>query len=239
MPITSLVAPPKRETLSANVYAQLKELVLSGQMMPGEQISLRTTATALGVSVMPVREAMQRLVAEQALELAPNRAIRVPTMSASHFREITKIRIHLEGLATEQAATSWTKADLRQIVECNENFSSEMSSAEPNGVRLITFNKELHFAIYGAAYMPLLLQMIEALWLRIGPILNYDLRAGSRRIKERVAVSHHAALVNALQCRDGAAARIALQGDIESAAQFILLEGGLVSAGLCCTKPVR
>ena len=88
----------------------------------------------------------------------------------------------------------------------------------------------MHFAIYGAAYMPLLLQMIEALWLRIGPILNYDLRAGSQRIKERVAVSHHAALVNALQCRDGAAARIALQGDIESAAQFILLEGGLVSA---------
>ena len=54
----------------------------------------------------------------------------------------------------------------------------------------------------------MLFKMIEALWLRIGPILNYDLRSGSRRIEERVAVSHHAALVKALQQRDGAAARI-------------------------------
>ena len=230
MALTDLVTPLKRQTLSANVYEQLKELVMSGQMMPGEQISLRSTATALGVSVMPVREAMQRLVAEQALEVTPNRAMRVPTLTASQFREITTIRINLEGLATEQAATSWTDVGLRQIIEWDERFSSEMATAKPNGTRLITFNKELHFAIYGAAKMPLLLQMIEALWLRIGPILNYDLRSGSRRIEERVAVSHHAALVKALQQRDGAAARIALQGDIESAAAFILSAGGLVSA---------
>lgn len=230
MALTDLVTPLKRQTLSANVYEQLKELVMSGQMMPGEQVSLRSTATALGVSVMPVREAMQRLVAEQALEVTPNRAIRVPTMTASQFREITKIRINLEGLATEQAAASWTDAQLRQIIEWEERFADEMATGKPNGARLITFNKDLHFAIYGAAKMPLLLQMIEALWLRIGPILNYDLRSGSRRIEERVAVSHHAALVKALKQRDGAAARLALQGDIESAAEFILSASGLVSA---------
>jgi DNA-binding GntR family transcriptional regulator len=230
MSLSDLVTPLKRQTLSANVYEQLKELVMSGQMMPGEQFSLRSTATALGVSVMPVREAIQRLVAEQALEVTPNRAMRVPTMTASQFREITRIRINLEGLATEQAASSWTDAGLRQIMQWDERFSSEMATGKPNGTRLITFNKELHFAIYGAAKMPLLLQMIEALWLRIGPILNYDLRSGSRRIEERVAVSHHADLVKALQQRDGAAARVALQGDIESAADFILSAGGLVSA---------
>ncbi|CAE6723014.1 MULTISPECIES: GntR family transcriptional regulator [Paraburkholderia] len=83
---------------------------MSGQMMPGEQFSLRCTAMALGASVMPVREAMQRLVAEQALGVTSSRAMRVPTMTDSQFREITRIRINVEGLATEQAASSWTDA---------------------------------------------------------------------------------------------------------------------------------
>src|SRR5256885_8765278 len=57
MAINELVTPLKRQTLSSDVYAQLRELLITGQMIPGEQISLRTTASALGVSVMPVREA--------------------------------------------------------------------------------------------------------------------------------------------------------------------------------------
>ncbi len=96
MGLSDLVTPLKRQTLSANVYDQLRDLVMSGQMMPGEQISLRSAAAALGVSVMPVREAMQRLVAEQALELTPNRALRVPRMTAAQFKEITIIRTNLE-----------------------------------------------------------------------------------------------------------------------------------------------
>ena len=98
MAINELVTPLKRQTLSSDVYAQLRELLITGQMIPGEQISLRTTASALGVSVMPVREAVHRLVAEQALELTPNRALRVPLMTESAFREITRIRVNLEGL---------------------------------------------------------------------------------------------------------------------------------------------
>ena len=104
MSISNLVTPLQRKTMSLEVHKQLRTLLIGGRMMPGEQISLRSTAEALGVSVMPVREAVQRLVAEQALELAPNRTLRVPTMSADQFREITRIRINLEGLAAASAA---------------------------------------------------------------------------------------------------------------------------------------
>lgn len=231
MSLTDLVTPLKRQTLSANVYDQLRDLVMSGQMMPGEQISLRTAAEALGVSVMPVREAMQRLVAEQALELTPSRTLRVPRMTAAQFKEITTIRTNLEGLATELAASASGAVALREITQWHDQFAAEMNAANPDGSKLVTFNKEFHFAVYAAADMPVLLQMIEALWLRIGPILNYDLRAGSRRVGDKVAMSHHAALLAALKRRDGVKARAALQGDIESAAEFILSTGVLVSDG--------
>ncbi|GAC1414580.1 MAG: GntR family transcriptional regulator [Burkholderiaceae bacterium] len=203
---------------------------MTGRMMPGEQLSLRTVAAALGVSVMPVREAMQRLVAEQALTLTLNRTLRVPMMTVSEFREITKIRINLEGLATEQATQALRDPALRQIAALNQRFAQEMARAQPDSSLLVTLNKELHFAIYKGAGMPLLLQLIEALWVRIGPILNYDLRSDSRRVDEQVAVGHHSRLIEALEQRDSAAARAALQGDIDSAAEFIVSAGVLVIA---------
>ena len=230
MPISDLMKPLKRQTLSTDVYQQLKELLISGRMMPGEQLSLRSTAEALGVSVMPVREATQRLVAEQALEVGPSRAIRIPMMTISQFREITTIRINLEGLATEHASKLLSDSGLRKLVKLNDEFSREMALNHPDGARLISLNKELHFTIYKASEMPMLLQLIEALWLRIGPILNYDLRSGSSRIEKRAAVDHHSKLVEALQRGDGIKARNALQGDIESAAEFIVSAGVLVTA---------
>ena len=230
MSLSELVTPLKRQTLSADVYEQLKEMLMTGRMMPGEQISLRGTATALGVSVMPVREAVHRLAAEQALELTPNRALRVPRMTVSQFREITAIRINLEGLATERAAALLDDAGVARIAELNTQFADEMGRAAPDGAKLIALNKALHFAVYEGARMPTLMKMIEALWLRIGPILNYDLRSGSRRVGDGVAAAHHARLVEALKRHDGAAAREALRGDIEAAADFIVSAGVLVTA---------
>ena len=96
MAFHALVTPLIRQTLSADVYKQLRDLLMSGRVMPGEALSLRSIAEALGVSVMPVREAVHRLVAEQALELTANRVLRVPVMTISQFREITSIRINLE-----------------------------------------------------------------------------------------------------------------------------------------------
>lgn len=230
MAITALVTPLTRQTLSADVYKQLRELLVSGRVMPGEQLSLRSIAEALGVSVMPVREAVHRLVAEQALELSSNRVLRVPVLTVSQFREITSIRTNLEGLAAARAATLRDEAGLREIVALHERFSHEMSLKRPDESRLIATNKELHFAVYRQAGMPMLLQMIESLWLRVGPILNYDLRTGSSRVTEHAAADHHGRLAAALKKKDAAAAAEALRGDIESAAEYIVSAGVLVSA---------
>lgn len=69
-PIKDLMTPIKpRQTLGNDVYDQLCILLTTGQLMPGETLSLRKIAEALDVSVMPVREAVSRLVAEQAFEV--------------------------------------------------------------------------------------------------------------------------------------------------------------------------
>jgi DNA-binding GntR family transcriptional regulator len=230
MTVTKLLTPLKRQSLSADIYGQFKELLISGRMMPGEPISLRGMAEAWGVSVMPVREAVQRLTAEQALELLPNRTLRVPLMTVSQFREITSIRKNLEGLAAATAANSLSKEATQQIVMWHESFVREMKSDVPDGAQLIHLNKELHFAIYRGAEMPMMMQLIEALWLRIGPILNYDMRSGPVRVNQRTALTHHASMVDAILRRDIVNARKSLEADIQSAADFIISVGVLVSA---------
>ena len=86
----------ERVTLGERVYAELRELLMSGELAPGQKMSLRTVAETLGVSMMPVREAVARLVSDQSLEVLPNRAVRVPLMTLTRFRELTTVRLAVD-----------------------------------------------------------------------------------------------------------------------------------------------
>lgn len=216
-----------RVTLSDHVYQELRELLLAGQVAPGEKFTLRGLADAIGVSPMPVRQAVGRLAAEGALEVTPNRAIRVPVMTRAGFEELRRIRCEIEGLAAELAAERAGPEEIEEIAGHQDLFAAESMKPVPDGAVAIRANKDFHFAIYRAARMPRLLQIIESLWLQVGPILNLDLRASGRRLREVEAHKHHARLVEALRRRDGATARAALVADIESAAAFILANGQL------------
>ncbi|ROZ75022.1 GntR family transcriptional regulator [Ramlibacter sp. WS9] len=230
MAITALVTPLTRQTLSADIYKQLRDLLMSGQLMPGEQLSLRTIADALRVSAMPVREAVNRLVAEQGLELSSNRILRVPVLTVSQFREITSVRTNLEGLATVQATGLMEGKAFEEIESLHQRFSREISQKRPDRSKLIAANKELHFAIYRQAGMPMLMKIVESLWLRVGPILNYDLRTDVSRVIEGVPADHHGRIVAALKKKDPGGAAEALRQDIESAAEHIISAGVLVTA---------
>ena len=147
------------------------------------------------------------------ITLTPNRALRVPVMSVSQFCEITTIRVTLEGLAVANAVARLDAPGLQTIQGLHEDFGREIARKQPDGSRLIALNKELHFAIYRQAGMPVLMQMIESLWLRIGPILNYDLRSGAERVRQRVSVDHHSQILAAL-------GRMSTASDIANMALF-------------------
>ena len=217
-----------RETMGARVYRDLRNLVMAGQVSPGDRLTIRTLAAALGTSMMPVRDAITRLAAEQALEVLPNRSVRVPIMTRSRFEELRTIRLMLEGHAVETAAAVITPDQLAPIRALHAEFMAAHDAADPDPGALIRINKDFHFRIYEAAGMPALLQIIEGLWLQIGPVLNFDLRSKSKRLSERVALRFHDELLDALDRRDGPAARGALAGDINSAGDFILRCGSLI-----------
>ena len=223
----NLVEPLDRQTLGERAYAKLADLLISGRLAPGEKLSLRSAADMLGVSIMPVREAVSRLVADRALEVMPNRAVRVPLMSAAQFRDLTKVRIAIEGHAAAQATQHRDNNDLLSIARAEEAMRAESQSATPDLPRAVELNKTFHFAIYEASHSPILVEIIRALWLKAGPVINLDLRANPDRLAKGDAIRCHAEVRNAIAAGDGAAAREGIAADISGAADFILSRGGL------------
>lgn len=216
-----------RETLGERVTLELRGLLMSGQLAPGEKLSLRRIAEALGVSMMPVREAVSRLAADGALEVLPGRAVRVPVMTRRDFRELTQIRLVVEGAAIEEAARRVQAGDLALIRGYEAHFRAVASCEPPDAVAAVRANHALHFAIYRAAAMPLLLEMIERLWLKAGPVINLDMRDEPLRLKGGFAVQAHAAMLDALGRNDPVDAKAALLADISAAARHIEATGQL------------
>jgi DNA-binding GntR family transcriptional regulator len=222
-----LVQPLDRQTLGERAYARLADLLISGRLAPGEKLSLRSAADVLGVSIMPVREAVSRLVADKALEVTPNRAVRVPLMSAAQFRDLTKVRIAIEGYAATQAAVHRDEIDLASIASAEEAMRAESESSAPDLPRAVELNKTFHFAVYEAAHSPITLEIIRALWLKAGPVINLDLRENPERLAKGDAIRFHADVRRAIAKGDGAAALNGIEADISGAADFILSRGRL------------
>ena len=228
---------PQRPAITTRVpirdsaYARLRELLIAGQLAPGDKVSPRELAAQLEVSSMPVREAVQRLAAEGALVVRPQSGARVPLMTRSRFIELTTIRIALEGMAVERAARSASSAELATIEQHLIRLQASAARVRPDPAVVIRGNQRLHFAIYRSARMPALMSLIEGLWLQIGPVLNLDLQSSRERLAKLGAHEHHALLVRSLARRDSKGARRGLVGDIESAAAHILSLNRLPETG--------
>jgi len=215
------------ETLASQVLAQLRTRLITGMLAPGDKLSLRPLALQLGVSMQPVRDAVTRLVAERALEVTPKRAVQVPLMSLPQFRELTAVRLCVEGFAAERAALLRGSKEGPVMRRHEAAFRRESKRRTPDIDAAIVANANLHFAVYRAAGMPALVAIIEGLWLRIGPVLNLDLRDGAGRLASGVAMRCHDAMVDAITRGDSQAARAALLEDIGSTAAFIETRGVL------------
>src|SRR3546814_11221184 len=92
---------------------------------------------------MPSREAVGRLSADGALEVLPNRAIRVPIMTRERFMELRTIRIEVEGLAAEVAAGRATAREIEEIARHPEAFEKESRKPNPDGAGALKDTKDL------------------------------------------------------------------------------------------------
>jgi DNA-binding GntR family transcriptional regulator len=205
------LAPVESTNLNERVYSQLREAIMSGHFKPGEVLTLRGLAAALGTSVMPARDAVLRLSVERALE-STGRGVRVPVLTLQDMQDILRFRMALEGEAAALAAERATPAELLAIDQAAARVAKAKSQNQIN--KFVTANQEFHFSVYRAAHSPLLQSMIETLWLQIGPHLARLVASGQGAELSSISLEAHDQLIANLRKRDGEGARRSLCADL-------------------------
>ncbi len=142
----------RRQTISNQSEAVLRELILSGELPPGSRLNEVELAASLGISRGPLREAIQRLVAEGLLTLIAHRGAHVRTFHPEELRDLYELREALETHGCKLAATRATEAQLNQLdaargTEFDKLFLSLMIQHHRGAVSMV----ETLFGSYGAA----------------------------------------------------------------------------------------
>lgn len=206
----------EHQTLNDRAYGALKQELISGGFSPGQAMVIRKLAETFGISTTPIREALQRLVAERLLEMQNNRSVIVPLLTSPAFEELTRIRIAVEGLAGELATSRMTQSGLADLKAMLAGMQRAIETGD--GRAYLALNEAFHFAIYRHAGAPILLDMIRDLWGRVGPYLTLLMQA-DRYIPQ--SNDAHRRIVAALEQQSVAAVRVSLEEDIAVAAAIL------------------
>lgn len=160
----------QRLSLTVQVESRLKSALILGMLKPGARLVTKEIAQQLGTSITPVREALLRLVASGALDVTPAQAFLVPAISECHYQEIATIRKVLEGMAVQKATREMNKAGLLRLSQLRDCF---LSAKKVSVEAALKANRDFYFQLFHYADMPTLMELIEQLWVRVGPSFNY------------------------------------------------------------------
>src|SRR5512145_2655119 len=153
------------ENLSGRVYAQIKNLILCNEVMPGQKMHHQELSDRLGVSRTPVREALTRLVQEGYVSFLPNRGFTCKEIGLQEAEELYDLREALEAFAVERAVANVSNDDLEELsskiniygADVRRRFSRE---------RLI-YDQDLHLHIARLAGNETLIRALTQVFERI------------------------------------------------------------------------
>lgn len=193
--------------LQEQVYKQITEKLITGELRPGDQLVLRQLSAAMGTSPMPVRDALKRLAAVGVL--VGKRTLCVPTLSPRELADIRDIRLNLEGLAVLRAVPQATSESLATL---SGHYQHMETAAHNNDLHhFLRANAHFHLYIVRMAESPVLTDIIEPLWLRLGPAIQLT---DQEQRQLHLTLPVHRRILDAFIARDVHAAQQALHEDI-------------------------
>jgi DNA-binding GntR family transcriptional regulator len=195
--------------LGDRVYGALRDAIIDGRFEPGQWLRQEALAQELGVSQMPIREALKRLVAEGLAERMPYRGVRVVEFAPRDIADMCTVRLILESLAVRFATAQITTGDITQL---KENLREAAScTGHDQMARRRQLNDEFHLTICHASEHRYLIRQVDALWDWFPGVMLYE---GMRRQEDlssaRLARENeeHWAILLAIEQRDALQAEV-------------------------------
>jgi DNA-binding GntR family transcriptional regulator len=149
-------------TLAERAYATLHGAIVTGVLAPGERLPIEEFAEVLGMSPMPIREALRHLDSVGLVENVPHRGARVTELSIDDLREVYEARLALEPLAIRHAAERFTDED---AARAEELLAAHVAAyRKPDAQSIWSTHTAFHFALYDAARSRWMSRLIRPLW---------------------------------------------------------------------------
>ena len=202
--------PKRNRTLQEQVYEQLRLELLDGEFKPGNTITIRGLAEQLGLSPMPIREALRRLTAERALVLTDTGRVRVPGMTRSKLNQLVNARICLEKQLGIEAIAHVDDKLIDRLKRTNESIDRCIDANDHKGY--LKNHRQFHFDLYQAAPWEVIMPLIESVWLQISPYLSFTLNL--EHLHSYNMNDRHLEIIAALEHRDANGLGFAIEADI-------------------------
>lgn len=210
----------ERETLEVKAYRALRQAILDGTFGDGHRLVQDQLAESLGVSRIPVRDALKRLAADGLVTVDERGAYFARRFTPDDTREVYGLRMLLEPYAVTLAVERMTDEDEEELARIAESLLEAGERGERDAY--VERNRTFHMALYGLARQRRLLRLIVWLWSgmpSLTPILIEEQFERSNR--------EHRAIMDAVRERDAAAAAELLRAHIANAGEALVdrLEG--------------
>ncbi len=205
--------PPAHEL----VYHALREMILCGELEPGQAVTIQGLVQTLKAGMTPVREAIRRLTAENALAFQGNRRVCVPVLTLEQLDELAFARLALEPQLAYWAAERITTLQIDRLAEIDQNLNNAIARGDVRNY--LYANHAFHAHINAVAGATIMAALAETLWLRTGPSLRVMCgRFGTANLPDM-----HAGALAALRAGNPAAVRDAIDADIRQGIDQIRL----------------
>lgn len=208
---------PRKVPSHEVTYCRLRDMILFGQLAPGQPVTIQGLTATLEAGMTPVREAIRKLTAEGALELQGNRRVSVPQLTTSQLDELAFARLTIEPKLVLMAAGNLTAKDISTLARIDAEIDEAIATGDVQ--RYLMNNFRFHFTLYERAEAPILLSIAQMLWLRFGPSLRVVCgRYGTSTLPDR-----HGEALDALRTGNATAVAQAVEQDIAQGIEQVRL----------------
>lgn len=193
----------QRDTLPMQVLNKLMDWIMDGKLKMGEKLNTEELARQLGVSRMPIREALKSLEKMGLAESIPYVGVKLVSLEQEDVLQIYLMRQLLEPLAAGEACKKITEEQIHELEEIHKEYIPIVEADEIDAKKLYLQNRKFHFAIYSISEMDRVCAMIESLWDTLSffkLIYGRDLIKNTNVAKNMIA--EHQGYIDALKDRD-------------------------------------
>lgn len=196
------------------VYLHLRDLILSGDLTPGEKLAEVELGARLGVSRTPIREAIQRLVQDGLLEASANRGVWVRVISHAEAADAYTVRETLDGLAAELAARHHTPEDALHLRAALDALNTTHADYRTQTALDLAYHRAILHAGRNVALIDLARNLEQRVALIKHQTRTYNAHPDTAR-------QHHA-ILDAVLARDAKRAREAAESHVRTFATLVL-----------------